>query len=351
MGRRKKKEPLSLLLRPENVLKESCAMTRDFAYMQITHNDMTQWSKLQKQLFMLALEEIDWTRKGNSNVIELDHKEIAFRLGWDYSPENERKIKQVIEEEISQMHRNSYVKLKDPVSGTWYSDHIIASAGGNSLMTRVVLGQLFMNHFEGMYQTQKETGLPFPVIMSTDVLSFKSNLTYDFYLKLRLEGAVGGAINTKELSTAEIKKILHMTEKSYTREVVDKKTGEKKVKFDRTNFEKHVLTIILEDINNGETIQIVPTPDGKLFEKVYLRGQVYRYIIRYRIFDINDIKRHRKKLLKENKKTEDITAELAAMTPEEFNAFIKNELASEGDYIETELADNVDSCLDFQLAL
>lgn len=339
MGRRKKTEPLSLLLKPENVVKESCAFSRDFAYMQITHNDMTQWSKLQKQLFMLALEEIDWTRKGNSNVIELDHKEIAFRLGWNYSSENERKIRQVIEEEISQMNKNSYIKLKDPVSGDWYSDHVIASAGGNSLMTRVVIGQLLMNHFEGMYQTQKATGVSFPVIMSTDVLSFKSNLTYDFFVKLRLEGAVGGAVNTKELSTAQIKNILHMTESSYTREVIDKKTGEKKVKFDRANFEKHVLGTILDDINHTETIQIIPAPDGKLFEKIYQRGQVYRYVIKYRIFDINDIKRHRKKLMKENNKEEDITEMLSNMSTEEINEFIKNELVNEGNYIETELGE------------
>lgn len=336
MGRRKKKEALSLILRPEDVIKESCAFTRDFAYMQITHNDMAEWTKLQKQLFVLALEEVDWTRKGNSNIIELDHKEIAFRLGWDYSPENSRKIKQVIENEISQMNKNSFVKLKDPVSGEWYSDHVITSAGGNSFMTRIFISHLFMNHFEGMYETQRETGVSFPVIMTTDVLNFKSNLTYDFYMKLRLEGAVGGAVNTKELSTAEIKRILHMSEAAYTREVVDKKSGLTKRKFDRANFENHVLSVILKDINNGETIQILPAPDGKLFEKVYLRGQVYRYIIRYRIFDIHDIKKHRRKLMKEMEKKRDTIEKLPLMSPEKINIFIKNEIINEGNCIDIE---------------
>ena len=75
-----------------------------------------------------------------------------------------------------------------------------------------------MNHFEGMYQITSETGVSFPVLMSTDVLSFKSSLTYDFYLKLRVEGAVGGAINKKEfsrlceLSYPTIYKYLHIVE-------------------------------------------------------------------------------------------------------------------------------------------
>lgn len=336
MARKKKQELLPQIFSPNDMTKHSCAFSRDFAYTQIQHNDMVKWTQTQKKLFMFVLEEIDWTRKGNKNVVELDHKEVALRMGWDYAEENGRKIKHVLENEISEMWLNGKIELRDPISGLWIKDHVIGTIAGDSLRTFVQISPHFMNHFEGMYQTSKKTGVSFPVIMSTDVLSFKSSLTYDFFVKLRLEGAVGGPINTKELSTAEIKNILHLSKKAYTKKVVDKKTGEEKDKFDRTNFEKHVLTTILEDINRSETIQIIKAPDGKLFQKTYLKKQVHKYIIKYRIFDVNAIKARRKQLIAENKKNEDITEMLSNMTTEELNEFIKNELVKDGNFMEAE---------------
>lgn len=327
MARRKKTEPFALMLKPENVSKEACAFSRDFAYMQLQNNEMVKWSKTQKQLFLLVLEQIDWTKRGNANLIELDNREIAFKMGWSYSKENERKIAQVLTQEISQMWEHSKIELKDPISKTWFKDHVIATAGGNSLKTYVSISPFFMNHFEGMYQITSETGVSFPVLMSTDVLSFKSSLTYDFYLKLRVEGAVGGAINKKEFSTFKLKELLHLDKSAYTKKIIDAKTGEEKIKFDRTNFEKYALTVVLEDINKSETIQIIPFEDGKLFKKIKVNGKVDNYLIKYRIFDIKEIRKHREQLLMTALTAENGAEDIRNLNETELNQIIKKELA------------------------
>lgn len=342
MARRKKVEPLEIVLKPENVSRESCALSRDFAYAQLTNNDMVKWSKTQKQLFLLVLEQLDWTRRDNKTLIELDNQEVALRMGWEYSYENERKIKQVIEAEITDMWNNSKIELRDPISGSWYKDHVISTAGGNALKTFVSISPWFINHFQGMYQLSAQTGASFPVLMSTDVLSFKSSLTYNFYLKLRLEGVTGGPINTKELSDYDIKNILQIDKDAYMRvsEVLNKATGKKELKrkIDRNNFEKYVLNVVLEDINKSETIQIIKSPDGKLFEKIKIRGKVAKYRIRYRIFDVKTIKKHREYLIKKLSK-EDTSESLKQMGQSELNQLIKDEL-SYSNIIDTETYDN-----------
>lgn len=298
MGRRKKTNPTDhLILKFENTNRESCAFSRDFATAQITDNQMTKWSKTQKQLFMLVLENIDWTRMNNKNVIELDHREVAEKLNWDYAEENERKIAYVLEKEIDFMCKHSYIKLKDPISHAWYSDNVISSAGSlgsGSNFTYVKLSPLFMNHFQGMYQLQSQFGGNFPLLMSTDVFAFRSGLTYDFFMTLRLDGKPG-KINVNDYSTFDLKEIFHLTNEAYTKKVIDPKTGEKVVKFDRTNFEKYTLNIVLEDINRSETIKIIPAKDGKLYEKIKVKGKVISYRIKYKILTLQQIRANRRK--------------------------------------------------------
>lgn len=83
MARRKKTDPIEILFNPEDTMKNSCAMTRDFAHEQLSNDALTKWNLQHKKLFMCVLEQVDWTRNGNKNIIELNNREVAKKNGME----------------------------------------------------------------------------------------------------------------------------------------------------------------------------------------------------------------------------------------------------------------------------
>lgn len=294
MGRKKKVEYLEPLfqLKPEDVATvNSCAMTRDFAHTQLSNDVLGKWNIQHKKLFMCILEHVDWTHSGNKNVIELNNRDVARKMGWMYSPENERKIAQEIEKLITFMWENGKIQLQDPYSHKWVRDHIISSAsGGDSNYTLVAISPFFMNHFEGMYHLNQS----FPTILSTDVYSFRYSVSYDMYIKLRMHGKTGGFENEMEFTMTQLRDILRTAPDSYMKKIKNTETGDVKIRYDRTNFLKKALTPVLEDINNSETIDIIPAKNGKLYSTIKEGSKVSKYVIRYKIHGLKQIETARK---------------------------------------------------------
>lgn len=212
-------------------------------------------------------------------------------MGWKYSPENERKISQEIAALITFMWENGKIKLQDPYNHKWFLDHVISSAGGDTNYTYVAISPFFMNHFEGMYHLNQS----FPTILSTDVYSFRYSVSYDMYQELRLNGKTGGFENKMEFTMTQLRDILKVAPDSYMKKVADSKTGEVKKKYDRTNFIKKLFTPVMEDINNSETIDIIPAKDGKLYSTIKEGGKVSKYVIRYKIHTLKQIEASREK--------------------------------------------------------
>lgn len=305
MGRRKKSnDPVERLFLPENTTKESCAMTRDFAHEQLSNDVLTKWNLQHKKLFMCVLEQVDWTHSGNKNVIELNNRDVAKKMGWNYSPKYERSIAQEIEKLIDFMWRNGEIKMQDPYNHKWLRDHVISSAGGDTNYTYIAISPFFMNHFEGMYHLNQS----FPTILSTDVYSFRYSVSYDMYLELRTNGKTGGFENKMEFTMTQLRDILKVAPDSYMKKVIDPETGEARKKYDRTNFIKKAFVPVLEDINNSETIDIIPAKDGKLYDTIREGGKVSKYVIKYKIHTLKQIENSRKK--KCNKDADEISIEM-----------------------------------------
>ncbi len=94
-------------------------------------------------------------------------------------------------------------------------------------------------------------------------------------------------INERRYTTKELKTIFGLDINDYTRMVTNKEDGSKERKFDRTNFEKRVLIPAIEQINEGEMMQILTQPGKKgrvsYFGKTKTEQGSVCYIFRFKV--------------------------------------------------------------------
>lgn len=291
-GRKKKENKAVMIRRPEDVDKETLGMTRDFALVHLVTSGYVEWSSLQRKLFAVVLGEIDWTKSGNSNIIEITAEEIAEKIDWDLG-NNIRKIKEMLNDNLHAMARTSYISIDDPYTGEKITRNLIVGVRTNSTGATVEIDSKFLPHFENLYKLSANEKKSFITFMQPDLLSFDSSFSYPLFMRLRSCGKSGGAINEYSMTTRQLKELFGLGEEAYVR-----KDGH----FDRTNFEKFVINPAIVDINKSETITILPWEDGKLFAKEKVRGKVVGYKFKFQIWDKKKITRNREKNIKAHNK-------------------------------------------------
>lgn len=297
MGRHKKEEKALIIRRPEDVERDTLGMSRDFALTHLITAGFSEWSALQRKLFVIVLSGINWRESGNSNVIEIKNEDIMKKLDWELQ-KNDRRMTEILDDNLHYMAKSSYLELENPLTRERITRNLISEVKTNSFSTVVELNPKFMPHLENLFSVNLATKKSFITFMQPDVLSFSSSFAYPLFLELRSCGKSGGAVNEHAITTRRLKEIFGLDEDAYMRQ-----DGH----FDRTNFEKFVLMAAIKDINKSETITILPWDEkgSKFFSKDKVKGKVYSYIFKFQIWDKKKITRNRVDSLKKLQGLED----------------------------------------------
>lgn len=296
-GRKKKdNKTQSIILRsPENIDSDTVAVSKELGFTLTNGVDFVGWEPLQKKLFILVLQGINWMRSGNDTTISIDNQAAAIQLGWDKSPETFRNVGVIMRKEFDYMTKHSALSMQNPRTGKWHTGNLIYDAYGDTLTTYVKLNPHFMVHLEALLETNSLTRMPYLSLIGHDVTNFKSSFAYPLFMNLRLLWDNSNSeYKIAKFTTKELKDIFNMTQSDYMKR--DPETKEL-THFNRTAFETRAILPAVEDINSGETMQILKWEDGKFFKKEKLTGKVHYYVFKYRVFQRNEIIEHRKEVL------------------------------------------------------
>jgi len=246
------------------------------------------WSALQNRIFVCLISKIKWKTSGNSNVIEVRIDDFVRELGWDINNVDSRKVAYVIRDELSYMFDHCDVSAQDPYSGKYYEGPLILEHEGDSQYIQVAVNKRLMPHFEKLYNVARTTGVPFIPFFKPEVLNFRCKYSKALLEEFKSCCKTGGAINEHCLTTKQLKELFGLERGNYMREydpVTDTYS-----KFDRANFEKNVLFPAIKELNQTCMIEILPYEDT-YFEKEKFHGKVTGYIFKYRVYDLEEMKK------------------------------------------------------------
>lgn len=262
------------------MVQESVAMTRDFIREFLGREGFKNWTAQQQKLLSLFLAKLKYDEGNNDPEIQLTYDEIIKGLGWEYYG-HERNMREKLFPDVNYMMGHCKMCLKGRNKGLpVYAGNLISGFkfDGNSLT--IIINWQFMVHLENLFDLQRSTGWRFMIMPLSDLQLFHSKYSEFFFFEFITCGAVGGAINSHQLSTKEIKYLVGLSDNAYMR---------KGQTFDRCNFEKRVLIPAMKDIEATEMVDIIKASDGEYFEKIKVRGKVVGYRFRYRIYTIQQI--------------------------------------------------------------
>jgi hypothetical protein len=296
-GRKRKEDKTQaiILRKPENVDKDTVAISKDLGFNLMNGVDFVGWEPLQKKLFILVLQEIDWMKSNNDTTIAIDNKAAALQLGWKKSSETFRNVGTVMRREFDYMTKHSGLSIQNPRTGKWHTGNLIYDAYGDTLTTYVKLNPNFMVHLESLIETNSFAKTPYLALIGHDVTDFKSSFAEPLFMNLRYLWDDSNLEYKKvKFTTRELKTIFKMTIEDYMKK--DSETGEL-TQFNRTAFETRALIPAIEDINKGETMKILPWSNGKFFNKEKLNGKIHYYVFKYKVFQKDEIVERRRKVL------------------------------------------------------
>ena len=230
------------------------AVSRNLAKAQIN------WSPRQKKLFVMVLTKIDWSKGGNSNVVELDKREILDALGSDIDSDHQSEY---LRKEFQKLARNSEISWTDPEDPeVWEDGFLITKRSSTRYTMKVTLNPDYMPLLEDLVGRY-----PFLTVWSNDIYSFKSRFTFALFEELRLNYDSRYFTNERAYTTKQLKELFGLSKDDY----MNSSSG----KFDRYNFEKYTINLARDEINAGDMMKIVS------IEKVKKNGRVMEYRFRY----------------------------------------------------------------------
>ena len=255
-----------------SVVDEMTAVSRSLAKTQIN------WSPEEKKLFIMCLTQINRAKGGNSNVIELDKREIIEALGLELSSSDRSKY---LREAFRKLARDSEVHWTDPNDQEiWSDDFLILGRRSTRGKMYVTINPVFMPHLENLIKNT-----PYLTIWSTDVYGFKSRFSFALFEELRLHFDARYTTNYRTYSTKQLKEIFGIGKDDYMR---PKERGG----FNRTQFEHDVIDVAVKEINRTQMMQILPNgtnSKGKLlfYKKTkkngFVTGYEFKYFLKTRI--------------------------------------------------------------------
>lgn len=255
-----------------SVVDEMTAVSRSLAKTQIN------WSPEEKKLFIMCLTQINWAKGGNSNVIELDKREIIEALGIQIDAHLQSHY---LREAFRKLARDSEVHWTDPNDQEiWSDDFLILGRRSTRGKMYVTINPVFMPHLENLIKNT-----PYLTIWSTDVYGFKSRFSFALFEELRLRYDARYTTNYRTYSTKQLKDLFGLGKDDYMR-------PKEKGGFNRNLFEKRVLDVAVSEINRTQMMQILPNgtnSKGKpLFYKKtkkngFVTGYEFKYFLKTRI--------------------------------------------------------------------
>ena len=255
-----------------SVVDEMTAVSRSLAKTQIN------WSPEEKKLFIMCLTQINWAKGGNSNVIELDKREIIEALGIQIDAHLQSHY---LREAFRKLARDSEVHWTDPNDKEiWSDDFLILGRRSTRGKIFVTVNPVFMPHLENLVKNT-----PYLTIWSTDVYGFKSRFSFALFEELRLRYDARYTTNYRTYSTKQLKDLFGLGKDDYMR-------PKEKGGFNRNLFEKRVLDVAVSEINRTQMMQILPNGTNskgkplcykKAKKNGFVTGYEFKYFLKTRI--------------------------------------------------------------------
>lgn len=219
--------------------------------------------------FFAALTQLRYTEKPKSNVVFLDKKKLAREV-LGINPDSNH-LSQEVKKKVGELSEHSKIVIDDEDSDIYYNGHLVSSFSFRQNIVRIKFDDDYLSMFTDLRKD-------YITMWSADIFKLNDIRAYTFYEFLRQHSDTRKT-NEHLLTTSSIKKLLGMPKDgkgSYMR-------GDGT--FDRSNFEKHVLTSVCKELMNCKMISLIPQEDGNCFEKVRNGNHVSGYIFRWTVSD------------------------------------------------------------------
>ncbi len=231
----------------------------------------------ERKALIMALTKMNWSKKEETNVVELDKIEICEILGWNYDA-SDRSVK--LRKLFKSLANHSYIEMTGKDKDDWDDGFLIPRIRSTRGSIKVYFAEQFMPLLTNLLQDKD-----FVTIWSNDIYNFESVNSYLLFEELRLHSDTRQT-NFRTYSTKQLKELFGMP-KTGKGAYMHYSSKDNKEVFDRSNFEKYVLDKAIAEINKGQMIKIFPIvgsnelKKGKYYEKIKKNGFVVGYQFKY----------------------------------------------------------------------
>lgn len=235
----------------------------------------------ERKLLIMALTKIKWSKKENPMEVVLSKIEVAEVLNWKYdASERSRYIRNL----AANLMRHSMIQIDGTDKDEWDDGYLVPRFRSTKGDVHIFFAEQFRPLLENLTKDKD-----FVTIWANDIYGFNSIYAYLLFEEFRLHCDTSKT-NWRTYSTKELKDLFGIPKDgkgSYMH--YDKKKG--KEVFDRSNFEKKVLDVAIEEINRGQMLQIRPfigmeataEKPNKLYAKIKKNGFVTGYQFKYEV--------------------------------------------------------------------
>lgn len=236
----------------------------------------------ERKLLIMAMTKINWSKTENELVVCLSKLEISEVLNWKIdSSDRSTKVRNL----ATNLRRHSEICIDGKDKDEWDDGFLVPRIHSTKGDIYIHFAEQFRPLLENLTKDKD-----FVTIWANDVYGFDSLYAYLLFEDMRMHCDTRQT-NWRTYSTKELKDLFGISKDgkgSYMH--YDAKKG--KEVFDRSNFEKKVLDVAIEEINRGQMIKILPfvgmeaTPEKpyKLYEKIKKNGYVTGYLFKYNVF-------------------------------------------------------------------
>lgn len=200
----------------------------------------------ERKLLIMALTKIKWSKKENPMEVVLSKIEVAEVLNWKYDASDLSKAIRKLAENLA---RHSFIKI-DGIDKDEYDDGFLVPRYRS---TRGDLHIYFAEQFRPLLEDLTKDK-DFVAIWANDIYGFNSIYAYLLFEELRLHCDTSKT-NWRTYSTKQLKDLFGIPKDgkgSYMHKVKGKDT------FNRSEFERKVLDVAIEEINRGQMLHIQP---------------------------------------------------------------------------------------------
>ena len=236
----------------------------------------------ERKLLIMALTKIKWSKKENPMEVVLSKIEVAEVLNWKYdASERSRYIRKL----AANLMRHSLIQIDGTDKDEWDDGFLVPRFRSTKGDVHIFFAEQFRPLLENLTKDKD-----FVTIWANDIYGFNSIYAYLLFEELRLHCDTSKT-NWRTYSTKQLKDLFGIPKDgkgSYMH--YDKAKG--KDVFDRSNFEKKVLDVAIEEINRGQMLHIQPfvgmeatvAKPNKLYAKIKKNGFVSGYQFKYVVY-------------------------------------------------------------------